>query len=126
MPFLLKLFVSTLAIYIVSWLMPHIHVDDQITVLLVALVLASLEAIVKPLLTLLTIPITIFSFGFFLLVINAFIILIADKLVTGFHVDGFWWAMLFSIVLSITNSILNGLLGFNQMKRRNDSENEQY
>jgi len=126
MPFLLKLFVSTLAIYIVSWLMPHIHVDDQITVLLVALVLAFLEAIVKPLLTLLTIPITIFSFGFFLLVINAFIILIADKLVTGFHVDGFWWAMLFSIVLSITNSILNGLLGFNQMKRRNDSENEQY
>jgi putative membrane protein len=98
-------------------------IDDQLTVVLVALVLAFLDAIVKPLLTLLTIPITIFTFGFFLLAINAFIILIATRLVPGFHVDGFWWALLFSIVLSVTNGFLNSAFGIYRQKEREDSEN---
>ncbi|HRG39542.1 MAG TPA: phage holin family protein, partial [Bacteroidia bacterium] len=57
----------------------------------------------------LTIPITIVSLGLFLIVINACIILLASKLVTGFHVDGFWWALLFSLILSMVTSILESL-----------------
>jgi putative membrane protein len=82
--------------------------------LLVAVVLAFLNSIVKPVLTILTIPITIFTLGFFLLAINAFIIIFAEKLVTGFHVSGFWWALLFSLILSVCTGILNMLLGVNE------------
>jgi putative membrane protein len=62
---------------------------------------------VRPVLIVLTIPVTIFTLGLFLLVINAAIILLADWLVTGFTVDGFWWALLFSLILSVVNSIFN-------------------
>jgi putative membrane protein len=77
-------------------------------------VLAFLNTIVKPILTILTIPITIFTLGFFLLAINAFIILFAEKLVQGFTVNGFFSALLFSIVLSVFTGILNALLGVNK------------
>lgn len=75
--------------------------------------LAFLNTIVKPILTILTIPITVFTLGFFLLAINAFIIIFAGKLVSGFHVDGFWWALLFSLILSVFTGILNTLFGVN-------------
>lgn len=81
--------------------------------LLVAVVLAFLNSIVKPILTLLTIPITVVTLGFFLLAINAFIIIFAEKLVSGFHVNGFWWALLFSLILSVCTGILNMLFGMN-------------
>ncbi len=124
MQFLIKILVSALAIYLVALIMPHVQIDDQITVVLVALVLAFLDAIVKPLLTILTIPITIFTFGFFLLAINAFIILMATRLVPGFHVDGFWWALLFSMVLSVTNGFLNSAFGIYRVKEKEDREND--
>lgn len=73
--------------------------------------LAFLNTIVKPILTLLTIPITVITLGLFLLVINALIIIFAEKLVPGFHVQGFGWAMLFSLVLSLCTGILNMLFG---------------
>jgi putative membrane protein len=82
--------------------------------LMVAVVLAFLNTIVKPILTILTIPITVFTLGFFLLAINAFLILFATKLVVGFHVDGFWKALLFSLILSVCTGILNALLGVNK------------
>ena len=82
--------------------------------LLVAVVLAFLNAIVKPVLTILTIPITIVTLGLFLLVINAVIILFAERLVEGFRVDGFLTALIFSVVLSITTGILNFVLGVNK------------
>jgi len=95
-------------------------VDDYLSALMVAVVLAFLNTIVKPILTILTIPITIFTLGFFLLAINAFIIIFAGKLVSGFHVEGFWWALLFSLILSIFTGILNALFGVNQ-PRKNDN-----
>jgi putative membrane protein len=126
MQFLIKILVSALAIYLVALIMPHVQIDDQLTVVLVALVLAFLDAIVKPLLTLLTIPITIFTFGFFLLAINGFIILIAARLVPGFHVDGFWWALLFSVVLSITNGFLNSAFGIYRVSERENNEKDSW
>jgi putative membrane protein len=95
----------------VARIIPGILVEDYLSAFLVALALAFLNTIVKPILTVLTIPITIFTLGLFLLVINAMIILFAGQLVKGFHVEGFWPALWFSIVLSIFTGILNSFVG---------------
>lgn len=107
--FILHLLVSSLAIFLTAYILPGVNVGAYSIAILVALVLAVLNAIVKPLLIILTIPITIFTFGLFLLAINAGIILIADWLVDGFHVDSFWWALLFSIVVSFIMSVFQKL-----------------
>ncbi|MBX3164013.1 MAG: phage holin family protein [Bacteroidetes bacterium] len=111
MNFILKLIISAAAVFIVAYLLPGVSVENYVTALLVALALAFLNAIVKPILTILTIPITIITLGFFLLVINALIIIFASKLVNGFHVSGFFTALLFSFVLSICTGFLNFLFG---------------
>jgi putative membrane protein len=103
-----KIIVTALAVVIGAYILPGIHVEDSvITILIVAVVISLLNALVRPVLIVLTIPVTIFTLGLFLLVINAAIILLADWLVTGFTVDGFWWALLFSLILSVVNSIFN-------------------
>jgi putative membrane protein len=106
--------VSALAVFIVANVLPGVQVDDNLAALMVAVVLAFLNSIVKPLLTILTIPITILTLGLFLLAINAIIIILAEKLVNGFHVQGFWWALLFSLALSLCTGILNMLFGVNK------------
>lgn len=85
--------------------LPGVHVEDYITGILIALVLALFNVSLKPLMIIVTIPVTIFTFGLFLLVINALMIILAAKLVPGFEVDGFWWALLFSILLSLITSL---------------------
>ncbi len=115
MNFLAQLVISALAVIITSLLLPGVDIDNAITGVLVAAVLAVLNSIIKPLLVILTIPITIFTFGLFLLVINAAMILLASKIVPGFHVDGFWTALFFSIILSLVMSI------FNAMNRKNEN-----
>jgi putative membrane protein len=87
-----------------------IHIDSFWTAIILALVLAILNGIVKPILVILTLPITILTFGLFLFVINAVIILIAGNFIHGFRVDGFWWALLFSLLLSFISSILRPLI----------------
>ena len=111
MDFIIKLIISTLAVLISSYLLPGVSIDgnDFFTALLVAAVLAFLNSVVKPIMIVFTIPITVFTLGLFLLVINACMILLASKLVDGFHVDGFWWALLFSFILSFVTSILESL-----------------
>lgn len=111
MNFIINILVSAVAVLIASNLLPGVTLDSFWTSLLVALVLAFMNSVVKPILTILTIPITLFTLGFFLLVINAGIILLTDKLVDGFQVNGFWWALLFSFILTITTSVLNMLIG---------------
>lgn len=109
MGFLVRLFFTWIAIIIASYILPGIHVKDFITALITAAVLALLNAFVKPLLVILTIPITILTLGLFLLVINALIVLFAVKLVPGFTVDGFWWALGFSLVVSVIVSMLESM-----------------
>jgi putative membrane protein len=111
MQFITNILVSSIAVLIVAYLLPGVKVDTFTTALLVALVLAFMNAIVKPILTVLTIPITVLSLGLFLIVINGLIIILTDKLVDGFEVQGFWWALLFSFILSITTGILNIIIG---------------
>lgn len=120
MNFIIQLVISTLAVLISSYLLPGVSIEGNsfVTAVLVAAVLAFLNAVVKPIMIILTIPVTIFSFGLFLLVINALIILLASRLVDGFHVDGFWWALLFSFILSLVTSILESI------KRRDEHQGD--
>lgn len=113
MNFILKLILSTIAVLITAWLLPGVSIDGNsfFTAFILAVVLAFLNAVLKPILVFLTIPVTILTLGFFYLVINALIIILAKYLVQGFHVNGFFPALLFSIVLSVISSILDGLAG---------------
>lgn len=106
MNFLLKTLISTFAVFITAYILPGVSIDGFLTAIIVACCLSLLNTFLKPILIILTIPITIFSLGLFLLVINAFMILIASKFIDGFVVNSFWWALLFSIILSIVTSLL--------------------
>jgi len=120
MNFITNIIVTSLAVLIASHFLPGVKVDSFTTSLLVALVLAFMNAIVKPILTILTIPITLMSLGLFLIVINGLIIILTDKLVDGFEVRSFWWALLFSFILSITTGILNMIIGNNDRDRERE------
>lgn len=124
MNFLAKLFISAFAVLITAYFLDGVtiganqffnvdspEINKFTTAFLVAVVLAFLNTIVKPILTILSLPITFFTLGLFLLVINALIILFADKLVDGFKVDGFWTALWFSLVLSLVSGFLEMLSG---------------
>jgi putative membrane protein len=106
MSILVRILVSAVVAFSLSYVLHGIHFDSFWTALVLAVVLALLNAIVKPILIILTLPITILTFGLFLFVINACIILLAGKFVGGFRVDGFWWALLFSLLLSTVTSLL--------------------
>jgi len=109
MNFLTKILVKTLAVILVSYFMPGVQVKNITTAIVVAVVLAFLDSIVEPIMIVLTIPVTIFSLGLFLLVINACLVLLADYFVEDFYVKGFFTALFFSIILSLTTSILEAI-----------------
>ena len=102
-----KLFVNGFAVMITAFLLPGVHVENYLSALSVAIVLSLLNTFIKPLLIILTIPVTIMTFGLFLIIINVLIISLADDLIDGFSIDGFWWTVLFSFLLSVINSIFN-------------------
>lgn len=116
MKFILQLIISSLAILITAYLLPGVTIENNsfLIALTVAAVLAFLNAVVKPIMIVLTIPITFVTLGLFLLAINAFMILLTEKLVDGFHVKNFWWALLFSFILSIVTSILGNIQQLNE------------
>ncbi|WP_405203490.1 phage holin family protein [Dokdonia sp. LLG6352-1] len=107
---IIKILLTAVAVIVLSKFLPGVTVDGFVTAIIVAVVLALLKFIVRPILVILTLPVTIVTFGLFLFVINAIIILIADYFVGGFSVSGVWIALLFSILLSIFQSILFSLL----------------
>ena len=109
MKFLLKILITTVNVFILAYILPGIEIENNniFTAVVVAVVLALLDAIIKPLLILLTLPATILTLGLFLFVINACIILIDAHFVHGFKIAGFWHALLFSILLSFFNSFVH-------------------
>jgi putative membrane protein len=110
MNFILKIVLTAVAVLVIAHFLPGVSVENFTSSVIVAVVLALLRVTIKPLLIILTLPVTILTLGLFLLVINALIILLADNLIDGFTVDGFWIALLFSLILSIFESILYSLL----------------
>lgn len=107
MTFLIKVIVTAFAVVIGAHIMPGVTVDSFLTAIVVAFVLGILNAILKPVLVLLTLPVTVLSLGLFLLIINAFIIMLTDYFVTGFDVSTFWMAILFSVILSVISWLLS-------------------
>ncbi len=105
---LFKVLICTVNVFVLKFILPGVEVKDIYSAMLVAVVLSVLDALVKPLLILLTLPATLLTMGLFLFVINACIILIDDHFVGGFKVDGFWYALLFGAVLSFFNGLANG------------------
>ncbi|RYY64042.1 MAG: phage holin family protein [Chitinophagaceae bacterium] len=101
---MIRLLITALVAYGLSTVLSGVHIPDFKDALILVILLAVLNAIVKPILILLTLPITILSFGLFLFVINVIIISIADWLIKGINIDGFWWTLIFSLLLSFISS----------------------
>ena len=106
MNFVLRILITAVVAFALSAILPGIHFHSFWTAIVFSLVLAVLNFLLKPILIILTLPITIVTFGLFLFVINAIIVLVAGNFVNGFSVDGFGWALLFSLLLSLLTSIL--------------------
>ncbi|RDY58798.1 phage holin family protein [Flagellimonas nanhaiensis] len=110
MKLIIKLLLNALAVVILAYILPGVGVDSMMTAIIVAVVLSLLNFLVKPILIILTLPITLVTLGLFLLIINAVIILIAAHFISGFEVVSIWWALIFSLLLSFLQSILHSIL----------------
>ncbi|MEQ8219244.1 MAG: phage holin family protein [Arenibacter sp.] len=110
MNLILRILLSAIAVVILAKILPGVGVDSYTTAIIVAIVLSLLNFIVKPILVILTLPVTILTLGLFLLIINAIIILLADYFIDGFQVNNIWWALLFSLLLSFLQSIFYSFL----------------
>ena len=106
MDFIIKLLITAVVVMFTAWILPGIQIKNFWSAIVVAIILALLNIFVKPVMVFLTIPLTIITFGLFLFVINALIILLAGAIVSGFKVMGFWWALAFSIIISLISYIL--------------------
>jgi putative membrane protein len=107
MKWLINLLITAIVVYVLSKILePNVVINSFGTAIIFALVLAFLNAIVKPLLVILTLPITIVTLGLFLLIINILIIKLADSLVAGIYVDGWFWALIFGFLISVLSSLL--------------------
>jgi putative membrane protein len=105
-------FLATLAVMIATWILPGVTVSGFVVAAMTALVLGVINALLRPVLLILTLPLTVVSLGLFAFVINAFMVLLASRIVSGFQVSSFWWALVFSLVLSLVHA------GFGIMEKR--------
>ena len=110
MKFIIRLLVTAVIAYGLSMLLrPHIAIDSYSTALIFVIVLAILNAIIKPILIILTLPITILTLGIFLLIINVLMVILADNFISEIHIDGFLWAFIFGVLLSFASSAVSKL-----------------
>ena len=106
---LINLLLSAIAVVITAYVLPGVHVANFLTAIVVAVVLGILNAVIKPILFFLTLPINLLTLGLFTFILNGLIILIVSALVPGFKVDNLLWAVLFSIILSVVNFFISSL-----------------
>jgi putative membrane protein len=109
MQILLRILLNSTAVLVASALIPGVHVRNFLVAALVAITLGVFNAFVRPILVFLTLPVTVITFGLFVFVINAALVMLAAYIIPGFGVDGFWWALLFSFVVSLVSSFFNQL-----------------
>jgi putative membrane protein len=110
MRFLLRLVLNGLAIIIVAWLLPGIHITSPMSGFLAGVILGFVNAIVRPFLFFLTLPLTLLTLGLFIFVLNAICFGLTAWLVPGFSVDGFFSAVFGALLVSVVSWILNGLV----------------
>ncbi|MDF0720510.1 MULTISPECIES: phage holin family protein [Chryseobacterium group] len=109
MRIIINLLVTAAVAFLLTKVLSGVHIDGFSTAIVFAIVLGILNLIVSPILKLLGLPLTIITLGLFSLVINAIVILIADYFIEGMQIDGFWWAFIFSIALSLITSLVSGI-----------------
>lgn len=107
MEILINILVSAIAVFVTAQILPGIHLTNFGTALVVAIVLGFINAFIRPLIFLLTLPINILTLGLFTFVIIGCLVLLVSAIVPGFTVNGFWWAVAFSLVLTLINSFLS-------------------
>lgn len=106
MKLILRLLVSAAIAFILAHILPGVHIKDYWTAIIFAVILGLLNAFLRPLLIILTLPLTLVTLGLFLFVINTVIVLLASDWVEGFQIDSFGWGLLFSLLLSLITSAL--------------------
>ncbi|KFC22702.1 phage holin family protein [Epilithonimonas ginsengisoli] len=114
MNFIIRLLITAISAFILSKVLTGVHFDGFMSTVIFAIVLGLLNLIVRPILSILSLPITILTLGLFSFVINALIILLADYLMDSMEVAGFWWALLFSILLSLVTSAFSTIFESNE------------
>ena len=110
MRFLARLVLNGLAIVVAAWLLPGIHITSTFAALLAGVILGFVNAIVRPVLFLLTLPLTLLTLGVFIFIVNALCFALTAWLVPGFAIDGFLWALVGALLVSVVSWILNGLV----------------
>lgn len=106
---IIKLLITTLAVIITAYVLPGIVIQNMLAAIVVAVILGVVNALLKPILLILTLPINIVTLGLFTFIINGAMVLLTSSIVHGFHVKNLLWAILFSIIISLISSFLNAL-----------------
>ena len=101
---LIKFLASIISIFITAKILPGVHVENFMTIVIVSILLGVVNTFIKPVLVFLTLPATIVTLGLFLFIINALMVLLVDMFVDGFYVESFWWALAFSLIVSLVSS----------------------
>jgi putative membrane protein len=109
MNIILNILIYSIAIFVTASILPGITISSYFAAIVAAVVLGIINSVLKPLMIILTLPVSILTLGLFVLVINGLLVLLASAIVPGFHVNGFWWAIAFSLVLSIISSLMNSV-----------------
>lgn len=104
--FISKVLIGAISVFLADFLLSGVQISSLLSGIVLVVVIILINFTIKPILVLFTLPISLLTFGLFLLVINAVVVLLAAELTPGFTVDGFWWAMAFALILSLINSIL--------------------
>ena len=109
MNLILRLIILIISVFVAAFIIPGVAIDSTTTLIVVSIVLGLVNTFVKPVLIILTIPLTILTLGIFLLILNGLLVLLVGSIVPGFHVSGILTAILFSIVVSLVSSLLSSL-----------------
>lgn len=118
MTIVVRIVINALALFFVAYLVPGVAISGFGSALVAAIVLGLVNATLRPILLILTIPINIMTLGLFTFVVNALMLMIVSKVVVGFAISGFWYGLLGAILLSIVSTILSGLAGVGDRRRR--------
>lgn len=110
MSLLIAFLINVIAVFVTSYILPGIHVANTWTILWVSLALGIVNAIIRPIIFILTLPINILTLGLFSFVIMGLMVYLVSALVPGFTVDNFWWAILFALIVSLINWFLWSLI----------------
>ena len=108
--FLIHWLIIALALWVTAYILPGVHIESNQALPIAAIVLGLVNALVRPILTLLTLPITILTLGLFYLLVNGFTFLLASKVVPGFGVSSYWWAVLGALVVSIVSAFVGNFV----------------